>query len=96
LKRRELERHLAAHGCEMLREGANHTIWHNPPSDLRTPVPRHREIPTGTARAIVGSVVERRAGRRLHPPRGRSTSIADMAGLLSSSAAEASSGLCAG
>jgi mRNA interferase HicA len=36
----------------MLREGANHTIWHNPPADLRTPVPRHREIPTGTARAI--------------------------------------------
>jgi mRNA interferase HicA len=52
LKRRELERHLAAHGCEVLREGANHTIWHNPTSDHRTPVPRHREIPAGTARAI--------------------------------------------
>ncbi len=52
LKRRELERHLAAHGCEVLREGANHTTWHNPPSDLHTPVPRHRENPTGTARAI--------------------------------------------
>jgi mRNA interferase HicA len=52
LKRRELERHLAAHGCEVLREGAKHTIWHNPPADVRAPVPRHREIPTGTARAI--------------------------------------------
>jgi len=52
LKRRELERHLADHGCEVLREGANHTIWHNPPADLRAPVPRHREIPAGTARAI--------------------------------------------
>jgi hypothetical protein len=52
LKRRELESHLAAHGCEVLREGSNHTIWRNPPGDLRTPVARHREIPTGTARAI--------------------------------------------
>jgi len=52
LKRRDLEHHLTAHGCEVLREGANHTIWHNSPADLRTPVPRHREIPTGTARAI--------------------------------------------
>jgi mRNA interferase HicA len=52
LKRRELERHLAEHGCEVLREGARHTIWSRPPADLRAPVPRHREIPTGTARAI--------------------------------------------
>jgi hypothetical protein len=48
LKRRELERYLASHGCER----ANHTIWHIPEADLRTPVPRHREIPTGTVRAI--------------------------------------------
>ena len=52
MKSRELERRLAAHGCEVLREGANHTIWHDPTSDLRTPVPRHREIPTGTARDL--------------------------------------------
>jgi predicted RNA binding protein YcfA (HicA-like mRNA interferase family) len=52
VKRRDLERHLTSHGCHVLREGASHSIWHNPPADLRTPVPRHNEIPTGTARAI--------------------------------------------
>lgn len=52
MKRRDLERHLRDCGCETLREGANHTIWSNPARDLRTPVPRHREIPTGTVRAI--------------------------------------------
>jgi predicted RNA binding protein YcfA (HicA-like mRNA interferase family) len=52
LKRRELERHLAAHGCRPIREGANHAVWANPIADRRTPVPRHREIPTGTVRAI--------------------------------------------
>ncbi|MGH2859510.1 MAG: type II toxin-antitoxin system HicA family toxin [Solirubrobacteraceae bacterium] len=35
-----------------LRDGARHAIWANPAVDLRAPVPRHREIPTGTARAI--------------------------------------------
>jgi len=34
LKRRELERHLTAHGCELHREGFNHAIWHNPPEDM--------------------------------------------------------------
>jgi mRNA interferase HicA len=52
LKRRNLERHLAEHGCQSIREGANHTLWANPPLDVRAPVPRHREIPAGTARAI--------------------------------------------
>jgi mRNA interferase HicA len=52
LKRRDLEAHLRANGCEALREGANHAIWFNAERDLRAPVPRHREIPTGTARAI--------------------------------------------
>ena len=36
----------------MLREGGKHTIWHNPALDVRVPVPRHREIQIGTARAI--------------------------------------------
>jgi predicted RNA binding protein YcfA (HicA-like mRNA interferase family) len=52
LKRRDLEAHLRNHGCSELREGTNHAIWSNPDRDLRAPVPRHREIPTGTARAI--------------------------------------------
>jgi len=52
LTRRDLERHLRDHGCRQLREGANHAIWGNGERDLRAPVPRHREIPLGTARAI--------------------------------------------
>jgi len=52
LKRRDLERHLSGHGCEVVREGSNHVIWRNPLFDQRAPVPRHTEIPTGTARAI--------------------------------------------
>lgn len=52
MKRRDLERHLRDSGCEQLREGANHAIWANGDRDLRAPVPRHREIPAGTIRAI--------------------------------------------
>ncbi|MHB1244441.1 MAG: type II toxin-antitoxin system HicA family toxin [Gaiellaceae bacterium] len=52
MKRQELERHLAEHGCEKLREGAKHAIWVNRTRDLRAPIPRHREVPIGTARAI--------------------------------------------
>jgi hypothetical protein len=57
LKRRELERHLTDSGCEVLRDSANDTIWHNPARELRAPVPRHTEIPIGTARAICRQLV---------------------------------------
>ncbi len=30
MKRRDLLRHLSLHGCELLREGANHSWWHQP------------------------------------------------------------------
>jgi mRNA interferase HicA len=62
LKRRALERHLADQGCEVMREGSSHTIWHNPPAGRRAPIPRHREIPAGTARAIAAN------SRSLRPP----------------------------
>jgi mRNA interferase HicA len=65
LKRRDLEGHLRHHGCQPLRQGANHVIWTNIVRDLRSPVPRHREIPSGTARAIC-----RQLG--VPPPVGRS------------------------
>jgi mRNA interferase HicA len=52
LKRRDLEGHLRENGCEPIREGGRHAIWANRARDLRTPLPRHREIPFGTARAI--------------------------------------------
>lgn len=51
-KRRDLERHLRAHGCEPLREGAKHAVWHNPSLKRRTTLPRHTEIPRTTAREI--------------------------------------------
>jgi hypothetical protein len=52
LKRRDLEAYLRGNACQPLREGAKHAIWVNPERDARAPVPRHREIPIGTARAI--------------------------------------------
>jgi hypothetical protein len=52
VKRTDFERYLQETGCEILRKGARHTIWTNRPRDLRAPVPRHREIPLGTVRAI--------------------------------------------
>jgi predicted RNA binding protein YcfA (HicA-like mRNA interferase family) len=50
LKKRDLERHLAAHGCRLAREAAKHEFWENPASGQRTTIPRHREIKWPTAR----------------------------------------------
>jgi len=52
MKRRDLLRHLREHGCQLVREGAEHSIWENPDVGRRVSVPRHREIPTYTARRI--------------------------------------------
>ncbi|MCC6224158.1 MAG: type II toxin-antitoxin system HicA family toxin [Thermoleophilia bacterium] len=49
---RELERHLIDHGCERVRHGARHDVWRSPNAERPVTVPRHREIPLGTARAI--------------------------------------------
>lgn len=51
-KLRDLDRHLRAHGCRLLREGAKHAVWLNPATGRRTTVPRHRDLPPTTARAI--------------------------------------------
>ncbi len=51
VKRRDLERHLRAHGSRVLREGGSHTIWISP-AGARVAIPRHREIPRATARRI--------------------------------------------
>lgn len=45
MKRRELIRHLEAHGCPLKREGASHSIYCNPATGRREPFPRHTEIP---------------------------------------------------
>ena len=52
MKRRDLIRHLSDHGCVFVREGQNHTIYENPKTGRRVPIPRHREIPDPLARAI--------------------------------------------
>jgi mRNA interferase HicA len=44
MKRRALIDHLHANGCELLREGARHSWWHNLKLNKRSAVPRHSEI----------------------------------------------------
>jgi predicted RNA binding protein YcfA (HicA-like mRNA interferase family) len=44
MKRRDLIRHLKAHGCVLLREGGNHSVYVNRLSGKVSTVPRHREI----------------------------------------------------
>ncbi len=53
MKRRDLEKHLRQHGCELLREGSRHAIWVNLKTGAITPIPRHPRIEEkGTIRAI--------------------------------------------
>ena len=52
IKRQQLEKHLKRCGCILLREGGKHSVWENPANDRRATMPRHREIPRTTARAI--------------------------------------------
>ncbi len=52
MKRGDLEAHLRTYACQVIREGANHAIWSTADRERRAPVPRHREIPAGTVRAI--------------------------------------------
>ncbi|MGH8400004.1 MAG: type II toxin-antitoxin system HicA family toxin [Gammaproteobacteria bacterium] len=52
MKRRDLLRHLQQNGCELLREGARHSWWHNPQLNRRSAVPRHSEINDHLARKI--------------------------------------------
>jgi hypothetical protein len=52
VKRADLERHLRRNGARPLREGAKHSIWTAPSAARPVSVPRHRQIPRMTARAI--------------------------------------------
>lgn len=42
----------ATAGCQLLREGKRHSIWHNPRLKQQSTVPRHTEINDITAKAI--------------------------------------------
>ncbi|MBI4750003.1 MAG: type II toxin-antitoxin system HicA family toxin [Acidobacteria bacterium] len=44
MNRNDLIRHLEAHGCVFWREGAKHTIYHNPNKGTFSSVPRHRTL----------------------------------------------------
>ncbi|MEQ1606568.1 MAG: type II toxin-antitoxin system HicA family toxin [Pyrinomonadaceae bacterium] len=44
MKRRDRLRHLREYGCELLREGASHSWWHNQLLNMPSAVPRHTEI----------------------------------------------------
>ena len=52
MKRTALLQHLRRHGCVLKREGASHSLWHNPRSGAVEAVPRHTEIPNTLARKI--------------------------------------------
>jgi predicted RNA binding protein YcfA (HicA-like mRNA interferase family) len=52
MKRKELIRHLEAHGCEFFREGGKHTVYVNRAAQSTSSVPRHREINDFLARKI--------------------------------------------
>lgn len=44
MKLRDLIRHLYAHGCELLREGGNHSVYVHRVNRKVSTVPRHREV----------------------------------------------------
>lgn len=44
MKRKDVIRHLESSGCELLREGTNHTVYVNRKKKKVSTVPRHREI----------------------------------------------------
>ncbi len=52
MKRRDLIRHLEMHGCELLREGGNHSVYVNRAARKTSTVPRHREVNEFLARKI--------------------------------------------
>ena len=52
MKRAALLAHLRAHDCELLREGARHSWWHNTALNTRSAIPRHNEVLDNLARKI--------------------------------------------
>lgn len=52
MKRVDPIRHLQVQGCELLREGGNHSVYVNRVAGKATSLPRHREINDFLARKI--------------------------------------------
>lgn len=58
-----LVRHLHRHGCYLLREGGNHSIWINPETGDQDGLPRHSEIDNHLARRICRNLSVPEIGR---------------------------------
>ncbi|RLS30108.1 MAG: type II toxin-antitoxin system HicA family toxin [Planctomycetota bacterium] len=52
MKRVDLIRHLESQGCQLLREGGNHSLYFNPINNQTSAVPRHREVNDFLARKV--------------------------------------------
>jgi mRNA interferase HicA len=52
MKRSDLLRHLESHGCALLREGGNQTVYVNRAKGKSSTIPRHRGINESLARKI--------------------------------------------
>ena len=52
MKRHALIDHLRRNGCQLDREGSRHTLFVNPNSGAKAPVPRHGEIDNRLAQKI--------------------------------------------
>ena len=52
MKRRDFIRHLESSGCELLREGGNHSVYVNRRARKTSTVPRHREVNEFLAKKI--------------------------------------------
>ena len=68
IRRLDLERHLRHHRCALLREGGRHSVWTDASGRRRVTVPRHREIPHTTARAICDQLGVPPLGRQVSFP----------------------------
>ena len=52
MKRIDLVRHVEANGCELQREGGNHSVFVNRAARRTSVLPRHREVNDYLARKI--------------------------------------------
>ncbi len=52
MKRTEFIKHLHKNGCELVREGSNHSIYINPTNKKQTSVGRHQELSNLLCRKI--------------------------------------------
>ncbi|MBI5426811.1 MAG: type II toxin-antitoxin system HicA family toxin [Nitrospinae bacterium] len=52
MKRRDIIRHIEKYGCQLLREGGNHSVYINRSAQKTSTLPRHKEINEFLARKI--------------------------------------------